>query len=59
MKNKGQSTVEYLMLVAAIIGIVIFFTYGDKSFFRSQVNNTIAITTQGMTNMANKLMNGM
>ncbi len=57
MKNKGQSTVEYILLVTAVIGVIIMFTYGDHSPFKEKLNSTINMTVDGMQNMAAKLTN--
>lgn len=53
-KKKGQSTVEYIILVAAVIGALIFFLPGT---FQSAYNQTLQDGTTGMTDMANRLMN--
>jgi hypothetical protein len=51
-KTKGQSTVEYIILVAAIIGALVIFLPG---IFTSAFNRTLASGTNGMENMANRL----
>jgi len=51
-KKKGQSTVEYIILVAAIIGALIIFLPGT---FRSAYNATLTSGTNGMENMAERL----
>jgi uncharacterized protein (UPF0333 family) len=51
-KKKGQSTVEYIVLVAAILGAVILFTTGT---FKNAFNATLASGTNGMENMAGRL----
>jgi len=51
-KKKGQSTVEYIILVAAIIGALIIFLPGT---FRSAYNATLTSGTNGMQNMAERL----
>ena len=51
-KKKGQSTVEYIILVAAIIGALIIFLPGT---FRNAFNATLQSGTSGMQNMANRL----
>lgn len=52
--RKGQSTVEYIILVAAIIGALIVFL-GDKGPFKKAYNDTLNEGTKGMVNMANRL----
>ncbi len=56
MTKSGQSTVEYMLMVAAVIAVGIIFTTGDNSPFRTRLNSTMDITTNGMTNVANRLM---
>ena len=51
-KKKGQSTVEYIILVAAIIGTLIIFLPGT---FQSAYNAALASGTNGMVNMAERL----
>ena len=51
-KNKGQSTVEYIILVAAVIGALIIFLPGT---FKTAYNAALVSGTNGMTNMADRL----
>jgi len=51
-KKKGQSTVEYIILVAAIIGALIIFLPGT---FKSAFNAALTSGTNGMENMADRL----
>lgn len=51
-KKKGQSTVEYIILVAAVIAAVLIFVAGP---FRTAVNQTFSTGTNGMEDMANRL----
>ncbi|MCK5260178.1 MAG: class III signal peptide-containing protein [Candidatus Omnitrophica bacterium] len=51
-KKKGQSTVEYIILVAAIIGALIIFLPGT---FRTAFNAALQSGTNGMENMATRL----
>jgi uncharacterized protein (UPF0333 family) len=53
-KKKGQSTVEYIILVAAIIAALIIFL-GPAGLFRTSVTDTYTAGTDGMTNMAKRL----
>ena len=57
MKNNGQSTVEYILLVTAVIGVIILFTTGNNSGFKQSLNKTINMTSAGMENMALRLTN--
>ena len=52
----GQSTVEYLILVAGVIAILIVFVGNNSSIgFRAALNRTYNSATQGMEGMANRL----
>lgn len=53
-KKKGQSTVEYIILVAAIIAALIIFLR-PGGVFQSAYNNAITLGSQGMDDMANRL----
>ena len=55
LKNKkGQSTLEYIVLVTAVIAILLVFL-GPNGIFRSRLNDTLDIATNSMVNMANRL----
>jgi hypothetical protein len=51
-KKKGQSTVEYIILVAAVIGALIVFLPGT---FKTAYNAALASGTNGMEDMAGRL----
>ena len=51
-KRKGQSTVEYIILVAAIIGALIIFL---PTTFQNAFNQALQSGTNGMVNMADRL----
>jgi uncharacterized protein (UPF0333 family) len=53
--RKGQSTLEYLVLVAMVIAILIIFLNPTTGIFGRAYNNTLQQGTQGMTDMANRL----
>lgn len=56
LKNrKGQSTVEYIILVTAVIAVIIFFVVKKDSPFQTVLNETLTTTTQDMVNMAHKI----
>ncbi len=55
--KRAQSTVEYIILVAGVIAILIFFVGSPGSPFRSALNRTYESATNGMENMANRLQN--
>jgi hypothetical protein len=57
MNQKGQSTVEYILLVTAVIAVVIFLTAGNKSLFFNKMSNTANITMTGMEAEAQRLTN--
>ena len=53
--QSGQSTVEYIVLVTAVIGAIILFMNGPNSVFQQKVNTTIDTATEGMTTRATAL----
>jgi hypothetical protein len=53
--HKGQSTVEYILLVTAVIGVVILFTNPANGLFSNRVNQVFNETTQDMLNVATYL----
>lgn len=54
-KRKGQSTVEYVILVAAILFIIIWFLTSNGSPFRNSLNQALIMGSNGMSNMATTL----
>jgi hypothetical protein len=50
-KAKGQSTIEYIILVAAVVGAILIFSGSFKTAFQSTLNSG----TNGMQNMAERL----
>lgn len=57
MNKKGQSTVEYILLVTAVTAAIIFATSGSNSLFQKRLYNTMDITSNGMQSMAARLAN--
>ena len=55
-KRKGQSTLEYIILVTAVIAIILVFL-GPTGIFRNRFNQTLGSATNGMINMAGRLEN--
>jgi len=53
-KRKGQSTVEYIILVAAILAVILFFLRPGGPF-AGAFNATLNEGTSGMQNMAGRL----
>jgi len=54
--RKGQSTVEYILLVTAVIAVVVLFTTGRGSgTFQNGLNKVFNTTTQDMLNVASRL----
>jgi hypothetical protein len=53
--RKGQSTVEYILLVTAVIGVIISFTAAKNNLFQSRLNTVFNETTQDMLNVATQL----
>lgn len=55
MRKTGQSTIEYILLVTAVIGVIIALTATSGSPFRTKLNSTITTTMGGMETEAAKL----
>ena len=53
-KKKGQSTVEYIILVAAVLAVIIVFLK-PNGVFSTALNDTLKTGTNGMLDMANRL----
>ena len=53
-KKRGQSTLEYMILVAMVIAVLVVFL-GPSGIFQSAYNTTLATGTNGMTSLANYL----
>jgi Flp pilus assembly pilin Flp len=53
--HKGQSTVEYLLLITAVIAVIILFTTGNNSPFQQNLNSVFNTTSQAMLNTATYL----
>ena len=56
-RHSGQSTVEYIVLVAAVIGVLILFTTKDDSGLKQKFCETLDTGTEGMQNRADFLAN--
>ena len=52
--KKGQSTLEYIILVAGVIAIIVVFA-GPNGLFSQSLNRTLQQGTNGMEDMANRL----
>lgn len=57
LKDKGQSTVEYIILVTAVIMVAIVFLATRNSPFQTRLTNTMDILSVQMTNAATKMAN--
>jgi len=54
-KKKGQSTLEYIILVTGVIAILIIFLNPSTGIFNQAFNTTLQTGTNGMEDMANRL----
>lgn len=54
-KKRGQSTVEYIVLVTAVLGTAILFLNGSNSPFRAKLNETLGGVTNSMGDMGTRL----
>ncbi len=55
-RQKGQSTVEYIVLVTGVIVILIAFLVSDASPFKQRMNASMDQVTQQANSMAGKLV---
>jgi len=53
-KKKGQSTLEYIILVTGVIAVLLIFLR-PGGVFSTSFNGTMAQGTNGMEDMANRL----
>lgn len=59
-KEKAQSTVEYIILVTAVISVAIYFLVAggrDGAPFQKRMSNTMDILSVQMTNAASRMAN--
>jgi hypothetical protein len=54
-KKKGQSTLEYIILVTGVIAVLLFFLNPNGGLFNTAFNTTLTKGTNGMEEMANRL----
>ena len=52
--KKGQSTVEYILLVTAVIAVILVAT-SQGGAFRTRMTNAVDTATSGMEDMAGRL----
>jgi hypothetical protein len=52
MNKKGQSVLEYVIILTAVIAVILIFANG---FLRARVQGTLEHAAQGMENEANKI----
>ncbi len=55
-KKKGQSTIEYIVLVTGVIGLLVVFLNPTGGVFSGAYNRALQMGTNGMVDMANRLM---
>jgi hypothetical protein len=53
--SSGQSTVEYILLVTAVIAVVFALSNGTNSPFHKKMTNTVNMTMEGMEKEAKRL----
>ncbi len=53
-RKKGQSTLEYIILVTGVVAILIIFL-GPNGPFQAAYNKTMTFGSNGMDDMANRL----
>jgi hypothetical protein len=55
LRNQAQSTVEYIILVTAVIAVSVVFLLSPTSNFQKKYTNTLDIVTTQMENMATRI----
>jgi hypothetical protein len=55
--RKGQSTLEYIILVTAVIAVILGLVFGSSSPFRTRVNSTYTQLLNSTNTMASRLAN--
>ena len=55
--RSAQSTIEYLLFLAGVIGVIVFFM-GPGSAVRQKIYDTFRVPAQGMSCVANKVWRG-
>ena len=58
-KKKGQSTLEYIILVVAVVAVMVGFLVRSNSPFQTAVNTAMTSGTTGMTTMATHITNNL
>ena len=53
--KRAQSTLEYVLLVTAVIVVIIWLVVAPNSPFRTSLNTTMTTSINGMTTLANRL----
>ena len=53
--SSGQSTVEYILLVTAVIAVMIFFTTNQNNGLQGKLNATLETASNGISDMSNRL----
>ena len=54
-KKKGQSTLEYIILVTGVIAVLLIFLNPKSGVFNRAFNATLATGTNGMQSLAERL----
>lgn len=52
MPRHGQSTIEYIVVFAAVIACLIAFMAGRGSLFQNRLNETLNVSSEALTNTA-------
>ena len=53
--RKGQSTLEYVLLVTAVVVVLITFVLSANSPFKRALNDTLNTAINGMTTFSNRM----
>jgi len=56
-RKKGQSTLEYIILVVAVVAVIVGFVASKDGIFQTSLNTTLVDGTTGMTQMSAHITN--
>lgn len=57
INKRGQSTVEYILLVAAVIAVMVAFTTNPNAGVQNQLNSTLGAAYQQVSDMSDRYTN--
>ena len=55
LTNRAQSTVEYILLVSAVIAVMVAFLVKPGGLFQARLNSTLDEVSNQMVSVANRI----